>query len=83
MCHHLFMHFFFPPSFQIFTKSFPKKNLSLIETLPHDGDLENSMIDSPATFEEGDDEVDEEKEVAEEFTMSRSEREFELEDETT
>ena len=30
-----------------------------------------------------DDEVHEEKEVAEEFTMSHSEREFELEDETT
>ena len=57
--------------------------MSLIETLPHDRNLENSMIDSPATFEEADDEMDEEKGVAKEFTMSHSEREFELEDETT
>ena len=41
------------------------------------------MIDSPATFAEGDDEMDEEEEVAEDFTISHPERAFELEDETT
>ena len=41
------------------------------------------MIDSPTTFTEGDDKMDEEEEVAEDFTMSHLEREFELEDETT